>query len=124
MGSSKRVHLKEEKIILPGGGTRSEGAAPFYLVPRDGLRRIALRYGLGAEKHGADNWKNSCSTEENALVWCRMCYDHMMEHMLKMQTGDFPDDDHLGAIGWAQTQLAYVEEKFGKLWTSLNGVKK
>lgn len=121
---TKRNHTVEEKVKLPGGGTRSAGARPFHLVPIEGFQRTATRYGLGAEKHGPNNWKNSCECEADAAVWARMCYDHMMEHMLKMGSGDFPDDDHLGAIGWAQTQLAYVEEKYKKLWTSLGGTEK
>lgn len=119
-----RKHAQEEKIDVAGGATRSAGAAPFHLVPRDGLLRIAQRYGLGAEKHGANNWMNGSNNEEDAFAWSCMCYDHMQEHMLKMQTGDFPDDDHLGAIGWAVTQLAYIENRYGKLWTSLCGRKK
>lgn len=121
MAKKEREHNEERKISIAGGATRSAGALPFHLVPRDGLRRIAERYGLGAEKHGANNWMNASNNEEDALRWAQVCYDHMMEHMLKMQTGDFPDDDHLGAIGWAQTQLAYIEARYSKLWTSLNG---
>ena len=114
-----RDHSAEKKVTLSGGGTRSAGAAPLHLVPREGFIRTAQRFGLGAEKHGAENWRRSIRNEEDALAWARMAYDHMMEHALRMATGDFPDDDHLGAIGWAQSVLCHIEEKYKKLWTSL-----
>lgn len=107
----------------PGGATRSEKASAFHLIPRAGLRRTAKRYALGAEIHGEFNWMLSLDTEANALVWAREAFNHGMEHMLKMANGIEPDDDHLGAIGWAQTQLAYIEEKFNCRWTDLTKSK-
>lgn len=114
----------EELVSLPGGGTRSKGSYPYHLIPPEGFRRTAERFAFGARRHGTDSWKKSIQCEADALVWARMCYDHMIEHALKMVTGAFPDDDHLGAIGWAQTVLCHIEAKYGMLWTSLGGVKK
>lgn len=112
---------KKSLHTVQGGGTRSEKAPPFHLVPREGFRRTAQRFGLGAEHHGPWNWMQSIQTEEDAYAWCVEAYNHMMEHALKMVSGDCPDDDHLGAIGWAQSVLAHCEAKYKKLWTSLNG---
>ena len=106
--------------VLPGGATRSEEAPRYDLVPREGIRRIALRYALGAKKHGEGNWKLSVQNEENAREFCIAAYNHMLEHAQKMANGEDPEDDHLGAIGWAVTVLAHCEEKFGKRWTQLN----
>jgi hypothetical protein len=108
-----------EKLILPGGATRSEKAPPFHLVPGDGLRRTALRFGLGAEKHGINNWKLCLETEENARAFADEAYNHMIVHTVKMNSGNFPDDDHLGAIGWCVFVLSYIEAKYCKPWTDL-----
>jgi hypothetical protein len=113
---AKHTHL--------GGGTRSEAKPPFHLVPRDGFRRTAQRFGLGAQIHGVDNWRKSFDTEEHAADFCRGAYDHMVEHTMKMADGLELDDDHLGAIGWAQTVLSYAETKFGKPWTQLGKTTK
>lgn len=113
MNQDKKLHT------LPGGGTRSEKAPPYHLTPTAGYRRTALRFGLGAEKHGANNWLKSLTTEEDAAAWCAECFNHMLEHIRKMHAGIDPEDDHLGAIGWAQTVLCFVEEVYGKPWTHL-----
>ena len=104
---------------VSGGGTRSEKAPPYNLLTFDGVRRTALRFGLGAEKHGADNWKRSCETEPHAFAWCVEAFNHMQEHARKMVLGLEPEDDHIGAIGWAVEILAYCEQKYGKRWTEL-----
>lgn len=117
--ASAPVPLRGSMQVLPGGATRSEEAPRYDLVPREGIRRIALRYTMGAKKHGEGNWKKSCQTESNAREFCQAAYNHMMEHAQKMAAGDDPKDDHLGAIGWAVTVLAYCEGKFQKYWWEL-----
>lgn len=113
--------MAEELYKLPGGGTRSEKQPPYHLVPPEGAERTALRFGLGAEKHGAFNWMQSIQSEADALSWAREAYNHMISHAQKMAAGTHPDDDHLGAIGWAQSVLCHIEAKYKKLWTSLDG---
>lgn len=108
------------KHIVSGGGTRSEEAPAYNLVPGQGHKRIAKRFSLGAKIHGVDGWKKSCQTEKDAAAWAKETFNHMQEHMLKMSTGRFPDDDHLGAIGWGVEVLAYLEDKFNKPWTELS----
>lgn len=104
---------------LPGGATRSEKKPGYHMVPTEGLRRTALRFDLGAEKHGADNWKRSTIIEHEAYSFCVEAYNHMLDHIMMMRDGMNPEDDHLGAIGWAQSVLCYVEHQFGKRWTDL-----
>jgi hypothetical protein len=108
-----------EKHKLPGGATRSEEAPAYHLIPVDGVRRIARRFGMGAKVHGAENWKRSLGTEANAAAFCREAYNHMIEHAFRMASGSCPDDDHLGAIGWAVAAIAFAEAKFGKRWTEM-----
>lgn len=112
------------KKHVVAGATRSEQAPSFHLIPSAGLIRIAQRFALGAQLHGADSWKAAITNEHDALLWAQEAYNHMHLHMLKMASGDHPDDDHLGAIGWAVTVLAHIEAKYRKLWTSLDGSKK
>lgn len=111
--------MTDRKHVLPGGGTRSEEAPPYHLVPHAGAKRTAKRFGLGAEKHGAWNWIESVQTEEDAAAWANEAYNHMLEHAMKMAQEEDTEDDHLGAIGWAQSVLCYIEEKFGIPWTLL-----
>jgi dATP/dGTP diphosphohydrolase len=113
----------QPRYVLTGGATRSEKAPAYFLIPGEGLRRTALRFGLGAEKHGPWNWTRSVQTEENASAFAQEAYNHMMEHIRKMVAGIELDDDHLGAIGWAQSVLCYIEDRFKKPWTQLRDPK-
>ena len=111
---------EQSKHVVAGGSTRSEKAPGYHLVPSAGLRRTAKRFDLGAERHGPFNWMKSLENEKDARAFCEEAFNHGMEHMLKMQMGLDPQDDHLGAVGWMQSVLSYVEEKFGKPWTLLD----
>jgi hypothetical protein len=110
---------QEESVELPGGARRSHRAPSYHLLPKAGAVRIALRFELGALHYGDFNWLSSLDTEENAREFARDAYNHMIGHALAMADGSEPDDDHLGAIGWAVYALAEVERKFGKPWTEL-----
>lgn len=102
-----------------GGGTRSEKAPAYHLNPGFAYRRVSVRFGLGAEIHGPENWKKSCETEELARKWCEEAFNHMQEHVHKMRAGLERADDHIGAIGWALEIFAYCENKFQKPWTQI-----
>ncbi len=112
----------DELHRLPGGATRSEKAPGYHLVPLDSLKRVAKRFDLGAEKHGANNWKKSIPNRLHAHAFCLEAYNHMLEHQRKMIAGEDPDDDHLGAIGWCVAVLCYVEAFHGQKWTELDDI--
>ena len=111
--------MTKKQHRLASGVTRSKKAPPYHLVPPAGPRRTALRFGLGAEIHGDWNWLNGMKTEKDARAFCEEAFNHMQEHMHKMVAGHEPEDDHLGAIGWAQAALAYAEELFEKPWREI-----
>jgi hypothetical protein len=98
---------------LPGGTTRSEKSPTFHLVPPEGARRIAKRFELGAAVHGTDNWKLALTSSDGRSAFVRSALDHMHEHLLKLESGEAPEDDHLAAIGWAVYALAFVEARYG-----------
>lgn len=108
-----------ENVDVVAGATRSEKAPGYNLVPGFAFRRVAVRFQVGAAIHGADNWKKACQTEKDAAAWCAEAYNHMMEHIHKMKTGSDPDDDHIGAIGWALEIFAYCENLYKRRWTEL-----
>jgi hypothetical protein len=111
--------MSERKHTLPGGATRSEQAPSYHLIPAAGLHRIAVRYALGAETHGEGNWLLSVSTREDARVFVREAYNHAFKHLIRMNDGIDPEDDHLGAIGWYVCAVAEVERRFGCRWREL-----
>ena len=119
MLTTEKTGEANTKYKLEGGSTRSEKAPPYHLVPPVGPRRIAWRFGLGAEKHGEGNWKKSIhESEQAAAAFCKEAYNHMTEHAAMSASGDIIDD-HLGAIGWGVCVLAYAEQFWGKPWREI-----
>lgn len=122
LGLSK---LKEDQpknppgVEVAGGARRSERAPFYHCMPRAGLRRIAGRWEIGLEKYGFGNWKKSLGSREDAYIFAAEAYNHMIDHAYKMANDLEPEEDHLGAVGWAVQYLAEVEEKFGCRWTQL-----
>lgn len=110
------------KHVVAGGSTRSEQAPAYHLIPTVGIRRIAYRFGMGAERHGEGNWKKSIHAgESEARAFCQEAYNHMIEHAMKMANRhrDSDSDDDLGAIGWAVCAISYAEDVWRKPWTEL-----
>ena len=116
--------MSKDRLELAGGSTRSQKAPPYHLVPAAGPRRIAFRFGLGADVHGEGNWMKSIhDSEYSAYKFCREAYNHMIEHANRMASrtpNEVNFDDDLGAIGWAVCVLAYTEEYWRQPWTSLD----
>lgn len=105
---------------VEGGSTRSEKAPAYHLNPGYGYRRSSIRFGLGAEIHGEGNWMRSIAAgEKECRAFCQEAFNHMIEHARKMSLGEEPDDDHLGAIGWAVEVLAFAESIWKKRWTEI-----
>ena len=83
------------------GSIRSSLCPGFDHIPYAGIRRLALRYDLGAAKYVRDNWKKSL----NDPKWVEQLRDHMADHMFKYFNHIEPDDDHLAAIAWGAFAL-------------------
>src|SRR5687767_6158444 len=87
-------------------GAKSSSEKPRYdLLERSFLRRVALRMGYGAEKHGERNYRMGAGD----AVYRRDRINHLIEHALKYAEGD-TSIDHLAAIGANCNILAYFEE--------------
>jgi len=82
------------------GSTRSVMEERYDLVAPEGLRRLALRYALGAAKHGARNWERG---QKASVV-----INHMLKHLMCYLAGN-RDDDHLAAVAWGAFALMHFE---------------
>ncbi len=104
--------MKVQKHVFKGGAARSEEKPRYDLIPAAGLRRIALRFTLGAAKFGDRNW------EKGGADFIRDIPNHMAEHLFLYMSGD-RSDDHLAAIGWGAVARIYFDEKTTKSTPSL-----
>jgi hypothetical protein len=73
----------------------------YDLVSPIGLRRLAARYALGAERYGDHNYLRGI--ESSNII------NHMMAHLENFRAGR-RDDDNLAAIAWAAFTLMHYEE--------------
>jgi hypothetical protein len=103
----QRQHREEEQITLPSGSKRTDVQERYDLIPPEFLRRLALRYTLGAKKYEVDNWKKGQPTE--------VVLNHMLKHLYHYiqcwKEGAVCGDDDLAAIAWGCAALCYFEAK-------------
>ena len=113
------VPKKRDFYELPGGALRTSKKPGYHMIPAQGIRRIAERFSFGADRYGEDQWLESVEDADNARAFSKEVFNHMAEHLFEMSNSLDPKTDHLGAIGWAMTVLAYVEDVHGCPWTEL-----
>lgn len=100
-----REHLTEQKTAFEGGSTRSAKLERYDLIPPEIDRALALRFGLGAIKHGDDNWKSG------GVGFIRSCLNHLRGHYVSLLTnGPDHDDDDVGAMIWNAGVLAWFRK--------------
>ena len=72
----------------------------FDLLPYEGLRRWAERFGLGAEKYGDENFRHGFTD--------KVLLQHAMTHLLRYMDGDY-SEDNLGGVLWNIGLLCQME---------------
>lgn len=100
---------ESEKKAFSSGATSSSEKPRYDLMPVAALRRLASRFGYGAEKHGDHNYKKGFG--DPAFIRDRK--NHMIEHAVKYANGD-RSIDHLGAIMCNAAMLAELEALSGE----------
>lgn len=91
------------------GAKRSAEAPRYDLIPWAGLRRLALRYGMGAKKYGEFNWQKGLEDKE----FVNQFKAHLIEHVWAFLRDGCTLDDNLAAIAWGAFALMEVEERHG-----------
>ena len=76
------------------------GKGRYDLLPPLGVKAVALRFELGAERYGDRNWEKG-----QPLGWF---IDSAMRHGFREMAGD-TDEDHAAAAAW--NWLCYLETK-------------
>lgn len=104
-GNARKIELKEIKQAYEGGATRTVMEARYDLIPPEAIQAMALRWGLGAIKHGEGNWKSG------GVAFIKACFNHLQKHLqieLCEWRDDFKDDD-LGAVLWGAGALKWFQ---------------
>jgi hypothetical protein len=73
----------------------------YDLISPVGLRRLAARYAMGAERYGDHNYLKGIPASN--------IVNHLMAHLENYRAGR-RDDDHLAAIAWGAFTLMHYEE--------------
>jgi hypothetical protein len=96
--------IKTNAAKFENGASRSHHAPHYDLVPKAAIDRLTKRLELGANIHGANNWK------KGGPEFILQCKRHLAEHLFNFLAGD-QSDDNLGAILCNAAFLAYFEEQ-------------
>jgi hypothetical protein len=76
------------------GAKSSDSKPPYWLIPREVITAIALRFQFGATKYTIHNWKKGGEDPQ----YIRDRFNHMYEHMLKFVEGGDAEDNRLDSI--------------------------
>lgn len=101
-----RDHGGEEIVATASGVKQSHVRERFDLICPTGLRRLAARYGLGAEKYTDFNW---CGGDGD-LTFQRARLNHLIKHVNEFLAHGNVGDDNLAAIAWNAFALMHYEE--------------
>lgn len=93
---------KTNSAKFENGASRSHHAPRYELIPKAAIDRLTKRLELGAEIHGANNWK------QGGPEFIMQCKRHLAEHLFNFLAGD-ESDDHLGAILCNAAFVAHFE---------------
>jgi len=94
-----------------------DGKGRFDLLPYYAVTRLAQHFENGAQKYGAENWRQG--------IPLRRYLDSMLRHAFKFLAGS-EDEDHLAAVIWNACCLLETQElvKQGLLPEELNDLPK
>ena len=105
-------HMPEPKLVpfddgstvkvYPTGAMSTRRAERYDLICPTGLRRLALRYAMGAERYGDNNWCEGMPPAERL--------NHLIRHVALYQKEGCSTDDNLAAIAWNAFALMHYEE--------------
>ena len=103
----------KKKQTYETGATRdnAKGKGRYDLIPTTALKRVALVYERGAEKHGGNNWKKG-------IPYSRLV-SSALRHISQFQEG-LTDEDHIGHAIWNLMAIIHFEEKNLKNLNDLN----
>lgn len=82
----------EDKQAYEGGATRSKMDVRLDLVPKEAIMAMARRLTLGADRHGANNWRKGGEEFRLATI------SHLMKHLLDYIENGNRDDANSDAI--------------------------
>jgi hypothetical protein len=105
----KPVELKPPDFHqFESGARRSEVIGPRYdLIPEGPLRRLAMRYTLGAAKYGEYNWQKGMPFSDT--------FNHIFEHLQKakesIRLGSITVDDDLAGAAWGVLTLMFFQDR-------------
>jgi hypothetical protein len=102
-----RAHFTESQVSSASGARQTRVEGRYDLICPTGLRRLAIRYELGAKKYGDLNW---CQAHDDP-EYQRSRLNHLIKHVVHyLQQGNASEDDDLAAICWNAMALMHFSE--------------
>ena len=101
----------QQKLDRAASGATSSAIEAFDQLPYHAMRRLALRFSLGEQRHGRHNWRKGLLDKQYVIGRA----GHVIRHALKLiavMEGFIEDDgdDNAAAILWGGAFLVEAEE--------------
>lgn len=112
LSPKERIRMNtNEQVTFPSGAVRSTDSddVRYDLIPPIALRRLAMRYAMGAAKYGDNNWQKGFPIG-NIL-------NHLQDHLEKWKLEGCKDDDNLAGAMWGIATLMWYEKHKPELLT-------
>lgn len=103
MANTKQV-TRDQKQTFEGGATRTAQAVRYDLMPKAALTALSRRLTLGAERHGASNWRKGGEEFRRATA------SHLMAHLLDYLENGNSSEANSDAIICNAAFLCHFEE--------------
>lgn len=116
-GKRNVANEKNAVVISRSGAKSSHEALYYHLIAPETIRRLALRMTEGSKKYGSVQWRRGLNDAE----YVRDRFNHLWEHVLKLQQYGQAKDDNLGAMLWAINCLIEAERLCPKAFKSVFG---
>jgi len=101
-------------MLEPNPNARRRHAPRLDLVPSGPLRRVAKRFGDGAEQWGRDVWRAGLDVDD-ALNHATVHLQDYADRLRRFRAGERPDprleEDDLAAVGWAALVLMEYQDR-------------
>ena len=95
-----------KKLLVQWWALREDKSAKirYDLIPLDMLKRLAIHYTTGWQKHGDRNW------ESGNMDYAELCKQSACRHFFQRQNNEI-DEDHMSACVWNLFAYEHLKNK-------------
>lgn len=113
MANDSKINGLTSTPVFDGTARRSEKLPALDDIPYEALEEIAIRYSIGEDKYGRDNWKTG------GPEFFRQAYSHALRHLTLAANRNETEEDtisNIAAAAWGCVILLWWEKTGKQKW--------